>query len=289
MRDLDQLFAAYPLPLDDWIQATIDWMILHLRPLFLTIRWPVARTLDGLEALFQGLPVWLFLAILCLAAWRLAGRGVALFTLASFLLIGFLGLWKVAMTTFAMVTTSVLFCAVIGLPLGMLASRNDRFSATLRPLLDAMQTTPTFVYLVPIVMLFGIGNVPAVMATIIVALPPMVRLTNLGIRQVRSELVEAGYAFGCNSWQLLREVQLPMAMPTIMAGLNQSLMLSLSMVVIAALIGAGGLGLTVYQGINRLNVGLAGIAGLAIVLVAISLDRITQGLATQPGKDQERS
>jgi glycine betaine/proline transport system permease protein len=287
--DLDQLFTAYPLPLDDWIQATIDWMILHLRPLFLTIRWPVARTLDGLEALFQGSPVSVFLAILGLAAWRLAGWRVALFTLASFLLIGFLGLWKVAMTTFAMVGTSVLFCAVIGLPLGILASRNDRFSAALRPLLDAMQTTPTFVYLVPIVMLFGIGNVPAVMATIIVALPPMVRLTNLGIRQVRSELVEAGYAFGCTRWQLLREVQLPMAMPTIMAGLNQSLMLSLSMVVIAALIGAGGLGLTVYQGINRLNVGLAGIAGLAIVLVAISLDRITQGLASQPGKSQERS
>jgi glycine betaine/proline transport system permease protein len=137
---------------------------------------------------------------------------------------------------------------------------------------------------VPIVMLFGIGNVPAVMATIIVALPPMVRLTNLGIREVRADVVEAGNAFGCTRWQVLREIQLPLAMPTLMAGLNQALMLSLSMVVIAALIGAGGLGLTVYQGINRLNVGLAGIAGLAIVLLAITLDRITQG--RQPHRDQ---
>ena len=158
-------------------------------------------------------------------------------------------------------------------------SRSDSVSSVVRPILDVMQTTPAFVYLVPIVMLFGIGNVPAVIATIVVSFPPMVRLTDLGIRQASAELVEAGYAFGCTRWQLLREVQFPLAMPTIMAGLNQCLMLSLSMVVIAAPIGAGGLGRTVYQGINRLDVGLAGIAGITIVLIAISLDRITQAMS----------
>jgi glycine betaine/proline transport system permease protein len=282
--DLGSIFDNYRLPLDDWIQGAVDWLVLNLRPLFVAARWPVARTLDGLQAFLHAVPVWLVLVAVFLIAWRVAGLRVGIGGLLSFLLIGFLGLWAVAMTTLAMVLTSVLFCVLAGVPLGIACAGNDRFARAARPILDAMQTTPTFVYLVPIVMLFGIGNVPAVMATIIVALPPMVRLTNLGIREVRADVVEAGNAFGCTRWQVLKEIQLPLAMPTLMAGLNQALMLSLSMVVIAALIGAGGLGLTVYQGINRLNVGLAGIAGLAIVLLAITLDRITQG--RQPHRDQ---
>ncbi len=278
MPDLETLFKSYHIPLDTWIQAAVNWLILNLRPLFLAIRWPVARTLDGLESFLQGLPVWAFLLILILIAWRIGGWRIAVGTGLSFLVIGFLGLWSVAMTTVAMVATSVVFCVVIGVPLGIAAATSELVSRMMRPVLDAMQTTPTFVYLVPIVMLFGIGNVPAVLATIIVALPPMVRLTNLGIRQVQEELVEAGYAFGLTGRQVLLEIQIPLALPTIMAGLNQSLMLSLSMTVVAAMIGAGGLGLAVYEGINRLDVGLAGIAGLAIVLVAISFDRITQAL-----------
>ena len=279
MPDIDILFEAYQLPLDDWIQSGVDWLILNMRPVFLTIRWPVAETLDGFEAFLQAMPIWAFLLATSFLAWRIAGRRVAGFTAFSFLFIGFLGLWKVSMTSVAMVLTSVVFCVLVGVPIGVLMSRSNRVAGIVRPILDAMQTTPTFVYLVPIVMLFGIGNVPAVIATIVVSLAPVIRLTNLGIRQVSSELVEAGSAFGCTRWQLLREVQIPLAMPTIMAGLNQCLMLSLSMVVIAALIGAGGLGLTVYQGINRLDVGLAGIAGIAIVLIAISLDRITQAMS----------
>ncbi|MFO1061300.1 MAG: proline/glycine betaine ABC transporter permease [Dongiaceae bacterium] len=289
MPDLDSLFKSHRLPLDGWIQAAVDWLVHNLRPFFLAVRWPVARTLDGLDSFLQHLPVWVVLLALMLGAWRTAGWRVAIAAGLSFLLIGFLGLWAVAMTTVAMVTTSVLFCVLVGIPVGILAARSEWVSRVLRPVLDAMQTTPTFVYLVPIVMLFGIGNVPAVIATIIVALPPMVRLTDLGIRQVRAELVEAGYAFGCTPRQVLLEVQIPLALPSIMAGLNQSLMLSLSMVVVAALIGAGGLGLVVYQGINRLDVGLAGVAGLAIVLVAISLDRITQAIAAGrgPGKRED--
>jgi glycine betaine/proline transport system permease protein len=172
----------------------------------------------------------------------------------------------------------VVFCAVVGIPLGILAARSDRFATIIRPILDIMQTIPAFVYLVPIVMLFGVGIVPGIIATIVFAMPPIIRLTNLGIRQVRSELVEAAYAFGSTPWQVLWAVQFPLALRTIMAGLNQTLMLSLSMVVIAALIGSGGLGLIVYTGLGRLDVGSAALGGIGIVLLAIVLDRITQSL-----------
>jgi glycine betaine/proline transport system permease protein len=177
-----------------------------------------------------------------------------------------------------MVLTAVVFCAIVGIPLGILAARSDRFASGIRPVLDIMQTTPAFVYLVPVVMLFGVGMVPGIIATIIFALPPIIRLTNLGIRQVRGELVEAGFAFGATPRQVLFEIQIPLSMRTIMAGLNQTLMLSLSMVVIAALIGAEGLGLIVFRGIGRLDVGLAALGGIGIVLLAIVLDRITQAL-----------
>jgi glycine betaine/proline transport system permease protein len=172
----------------------------------------------------------------------------------------------------------VLFCAVIGLPLGILAARSDLFWRIVRPVLDIMQTIPSFVYLVPIVMLFGVGMTPGIIATIIFAIPPMVRLTNLGIRNVRADLIEAAHAFGSTEWQMLWDVQIPLALRTIMAGLNQTLMLALSMVVIAALIGAGGLGLTVNTGLGRLDVGGATGGGVGIVILAIVLDRITQGL-----------
>ena len=181
-------------------------------------------------------------------------------------------------STIALVLSSVLFAVAIGLPLGIWAAKRDRVEAILRPILDVMQTIPSFVYLVPIVMLFGVGMVPAVIATIIFALPPLVRLTNLGIRQVQGELVEAGRAFGSTPRQILWEIQLPLALRTIMTGVNQTLMLALSMAVIGALIGAGGLGLTVYTGLGRLDVGYAGIGGLGIVLMAIILDRVTQAL-----------
>jgi glycine betaine/proline transport system permease protein len=182
------------------------------------------------------------------------------------------------MITLAMVLCAVVFCTVVGIPLGILAGRSNRFDSALRPVLDAMQTTPAFVYLVPIVMLFSIGNVAGVLATIVFALPPIIRLTSLGIRQVHPELVEAALAFGATNWQVLRKVQIPLALPTIMAGLNQTIMMALSMVVIAALIGAGGLGAPVIRGLNSLDIGLATIGGLSIVLVAIVLDRITQSL-----------
>ncbi|MDR2224660.1 MAG: ABC transporter permease subunit, partial [Providencia sp.] len=174
--------------------------------------------------------------------------------------------------------TSLLFCIVIGLPLGIWLARSERAAKIIRPLLDAMQTTPAFVYLVPIVMLFGIGNVPGVVVTIIFALPPIIRLTILGIKQVPADLIEAAESFGASPRQMLFKVQLPLAMPTIMAGVNQTLMLALSMVVIASMIAVGGLGQMVLRGIGRLDMGLASVGGVGIVILAIILDRFTQSL-----------
>ncbi len=270
------------LPLEAWVEWFVkDWLVPNFRPAFQAAQWPVDRVLNGFDAALQALPFIAVVLVIVLLAWRVAGRGVALFSLVSLATLEAVGVWPQTMTTLSMILTAVFFCAIVGIPLGVLAASNDRAERTLRPILDIMQTIPPFVYLVPIVMLFGVGVVPGVIAIIVFALPPIVRFTNLGIRQVRSELVEAGYAFGATRWEVLRDIQLPLALRTIMAGLNQTLMLALSMAVIAALIGAGGLGLTVYTGLGRLDVGRAFIGGLGIVLLAIMLDRITQALGTQ--------
>ncbi len=272
----------FTIPLDDWINTVVrDWIVPNFRPFFQTLQVPVSGVLEGLDAFFAFVPMVVFTLVAALIAWRVAGRGVAIFTVIGLLFIDILGLWPETMTTFSMILTSVFFCTIIGVPLGILAAGHDRMWGITRPILDIMQTIPPFVYLVPIVMLFGVGMVPGIIATIIFALPPIIRLTNLGIRNVRGDLIEAAEAFGSSPWQMLWEVQFPLALRTIMAGLNQTLMLSLSMVVIAALIGAGGLGLTVYTGLGRLDVGGATIGGIGIVLLAIILDRITQALGEQ--------
>lgn len=291
----DQISDVYTLPLDDWIEVFVkEWLVPNFRPAFQAIQWPIDQVLDGLEAFLLWLPYPVFVVVVPLLAWRVAGGGVALFSLLALLFIDLLGIWQETMVTLAMILTAVAFCVLVGVPLGILAARSDRFASLLRPVLDIMQTIPPFVYLVPIVMLFGVGIVPGVIATIIFALPPVIRLTNLGIRQVQAELVEAGLAFGSTRRQLLFEIQIPLALRTIMAGLNQTLMLSLSMAVIAALIGAGGLGLTVFTGLGRLDIGRATLGGIGIVLLAIMLDRITQALgegrqAQRPGVKQSLS
>lgn len=276
----------FTLPLDDWIETVVkDWLVPNFRPFFQAIQWPVDQTLTWLDAGLQAVPVWGFILAVVLIAWRSAGRGVAMFSLLALVLLDVIQVWSQTMTTLAMIVTAVLFCALAGVPLGIAAARSDRFATVMRPILDIMQTIPPFVYLVPIVMLFGVGVVPGVIATIIFSLPPIVRLTNLGIRQVQAELVEAAYAFGSSPRQVLWDIQVPLALRTIMAGLNQTLMLALSMVVIAALIGAGGLGLVVFTGLGRLDVGSATEGGIGIVLLAIILDRITQALGEhRPGE-----
>ena len=273
-------FEDKVIPLDIWISQFINWLVEGYRWFFQLIKWPVEVTLTGFESGLQAIHPLIIIAVIALIAWRVSGVKLAVFSAISMLIIGLLGLWDDTMITLAMVFASVLFCTIAGIPLGILAGRSDRFESFLRPCLDAMQTTPAFVYLVPIVMLFSVGNVAGVLATIIFSLPPIIRLTSLGIRQVHPELIEAAVAFGATHSQVLRKVQIPLALPTIMAGLNQTIMMALSMVVIAALIGAGGLGAPVVLGLNTLDIGRATIGGLAIVLMAIVLDRITQSMGT---------
>lgn len=277
---IEQLWDG-SMPIESWINQGLDWVVLHFRPFFQTVRVPIDSTLSWVEGLLLSVPSLAMVALFGLLAWQFAGRAVALGTVVSLLIVVMLGIWPEAMVTLSLVLTSLAFCLALGLPLGILLASSDRAQRIMRPLLDAMQTTPAFVYLVPVVMLFGIGNVPGVIVTIIFALPPLVRLTNLGIRQVRPDLIEAARAYGASPAQMLIKVQLPLAMPSIMAGINQTLMLSLSMVVIASMIAVGGLGQLVLRGIGRLDMGLATVGGLGIVLLAISLDRITQA-AGQP-------
>ena len=272
----DAIFDPIRIPLDTWFADFINWLTLNYRPTFQAMKVPVEALLDGVSAVLLWLPPVAFIVLVAAMAWRVAGWRIGALAAVSFTLIGMVGLWDLTMVTLAMVAASVVVCLIIGLPLGILAARSDRFQGALRPVLDVMQTTPAFVYLVPVVMLFSIGTVAGVIATIIFALPPLIRLTDLGIRQVPEDVIEAAEAFGSSEREVLFKVRLPLALPTIMAGVNQTIMLALSMVVIAALIGAGGLGRPVVEGLNALRIGQAGIGGLAIVLLAIVLDRLTQ-------------
>ena len=271
------------LPIETWINHGLAWVVDNFRPFFQSVRVPIDGTLSWVESLLTSIPSLAMIAVLGLLAWQFAGRLIAVGAVVSLLIVAMLGIWPEAMVTLSLVLTSLVFCVVIGLPLGIFLASSDRAQNIMRPFLDAMQTTPAFVYLVPVVMLFGIGNVPGVIVTIVFALPPLVRLTNLGIRQVRPDLIEAARAYGASPMQMLLKVQLPLAMPSVMAGINQSLMLSLSMVVIASMIAVGGLGQMVLRGIGRLDMGLATVGGLGIVLLAITLDRITQSLG-QPSR-----
>ena len=286
--DIWHPFNQALIPLDQWVAAALDSVVSNFRPAFQALRAPIDATLNTTESWLLSAPAPAVLLIIGLLAWRASGWRLALGSVLSFIFIGLIGAWSESMITLSLVLTSVAFCLVIGLPLGIAAARSDKLQAVLRPLMDAMQTTPAFVYLVPVVMLFGIGNLPGVVTTIIFALPPLVRLTDLGIRQVRPDLVEAARSFGASPWQMLIRVQLPLAMPTIMAGVNQTLMLALSMVVIASMIAVGGLGQMVLRGIGRLDMGLATIGGVGIVVMAIVLDRMTQAVSRPTAKGVRR-
>jgi glycine betaine/proline transport system permease protein len=291
---------TYEIPFGEWVERGVDWLVDNAIPVFEAIQWPIDQVLSSSEGFLLWLPWWVVILGVVVISFlkngsqhfgRLAegesagtvaldvlraGWKLALLTGGFLLLTGALGYWDLTMSTLSMILTALAFCIIIGVPLGILAARNDTMDSILRPVLDAMQTIHPFVYLVPVVMLFGTGPVPGTLATIVFALPPIVRLTNLGIRQVSGSMVEAGEAFGANGRQLLFEVQLPVALPTIMAGLNQTLMLALSMVVIVALIAGGGLGQEILRAVGRLDIARAASAGLAVLLLAIVLDRISQ-------------
>lgn len=221
-------------------------------------------------------PLLMLLAIAALAYHGTRRKTVSVLIVAGLYLIGCLGLWEKLMQTLALMTVATLLTIAIGVPLGIMMSRSKTLRWVLVPVLDVMQTLPTFVYLIPVLMLFGLGKVPAIFATVIYALPPLVRLTDLGIRQVDGDLLEAAKSFGTTSWQLLLGVQLPLARPSIMAGINQSIMMALAMVVIASMIGSRGLGEDVLAGINNMDMGKGMQSGLAIVILAIVIDRISQ-------------
>ena len=262
-----------------WIDTSIDWVVVAWAPVFSAINSGVLAIQVPLEKFLLWLPWWFVMGVIGLLAWRIVGQKIAAVAVVLLFLMGVLGLLDFAIQTLAILITATLLAVGIGMPFGILGAKNDRFDAIIRPVLDGMQTMPSFVYLVPAIMLFGLGKTPAIMATIIYAVPPLIRLTNLGIRQVDPEVVEAARAFGSTSRQILVKVQLPMAVPTIMAGINQTIMMALAMVVIASMIGAKGLGIEVLNGIARLEVGRGFLGGLGIVFMAIIIDRITQGLA----------
>ncbi len=273
------LFIEYRVPLGDWVDSVVAWLTSNLAGLFDFISTVISWATDNLEkALLWPSPL-IMAGILGLLAWGARGFVFGLGSFLGFALIHSMLIWGEAMSTLSLVLVSAIIAVVIGVPLGVWAARNEVVSTILKPVLDFMQTMPAFVYLIPAVIFFGIGTVPGVFATVIFAMPPAVRLTELGIRQVDKEVVEAAEAFGAPRFKVLRSIQFPLAMPTIMAGVNQVIMLALSMVVMAGIVGAGGLGAVVYRGVTRLDVGLGFEGGLAVVIVAIFLDRMTARLS----------
>ena len=270
------------IPLAGWINDIMYWVLTNWGGFFDTVGNVILQMLLGIERFLLWLPWFVLVLVVGLLAWRVMRRWWAGLLMASFLvLIGSFGYWDLAMMTLAIVIASVILSLVIGIPTGIFMARSDRFQSILKPQLDAMQTMPSFVYLIPALMLFGLGKVPAVFATIIYAVPPVIRLTNVGIRQVSPSVVEAARAFGSSSRQTLFDVQLPLAIPSIMVGINQTTMMALAMVVIASMIGARGLGFEVLLAINRIDVGRGFEAGLSIVLMAIIIDRITSAMAAR--------
>ncbi|HCF49762.1 MAG TPA: choline ABC transporter permease subunit [Syntrophomonas sp.] len=263
-----------------YIDSSVKWMVKSWGPFFDAVSALVLSMLLEIEHILKWVPWWGWIIIVTAISWRLTRSfyktllpGVLIFS------IGMFGLWEVAMETLGIVVVAVLISLLVGIPVGIAMSSSERFNGLITPVLDAMQTMPSLVYLIPALMLFGLGKVPAVFATVIYALPPVVRLTNLGIRQVSNDIQEAALVFGASPWQMLKEVRLPLAMPSIMAGINQTTMLALSMVVIASMIGAGGLGEEVLKATNRVAAGKGFEAGWAIVVLAIVIDRISQATA----------
>lgn len=269
------------LPVGDTVEFAVDWIEGNFG-LFLDL---TSKQLDllisGLKDALLFLPPEFFIPGISLISYFAGKRNIKLAagTAFGFFLIENMELWELSMETLAIVLSSALLALIIGIPLGILSAKNNILFHVVKPALDFMQTMPSFVYLIPALIFFGLGNVPGMIATVVFAMPPAIRLTNLGIRQVPKELTEVADAFGSTGWQKLSKVELPVALPTIMAGVNQCIMLSLSMVVVAAMIGARGLGYQVLFGIQRVDIGMGFEAGLAIVIIAIFLDRITQYLS----------
>ncbi|HHT7082289.1 proline/glycine betaine ABC transporter permease [Bacillus anthracis] len=266
------------IPLGEWVDSFVASLYEHFEGLFRGFSYIIGGFVDLLTNFLIIIPAILMIILLCFFIWYTTRKvSLVIFTLIGLLFILNINYWAQTMQTLALVLTSVIISIIVGIPIGILASQNERFSKFLKPTLDFMQTMPAFVYLIPAITFFGVGVVPGIIASVIFAMPPTIRFTDLGIRQVPEDLIEAANAFGSTASQKLFKVQLPLATGTIMAGVNQSIMLSLSMVVTASLVGAPGLGVDVYRSVTQVNIGMGFEAGLAIVVIAIILDRITQG------------
>jgi glycine betaine/proline transport system permease protein len=271
---------GFRIPIGSWVATGVDWIKANLDGLLDVVSFIVTFLVDGLTSLLLLPYFFVVIAIAALIAWVVRSWQLALGTIISFALIVAMGLWVPAMQTLALVLVAAVIAVLIAVPLGIWSARNATVRAVLKPVLDFMQTMPAFVYLIPAIVFFSIGVVPGLVATVIFALPPGVRLTELGIRGVDSETVEAGQAFGAKPGQILRGIQLPLAMPTILAGINQVIMLALSMAVIAGMAGADGLGKMVVEAISTVNIAKGVEAGLGVVLIAVFLDRVTAALGT---------
>lgn len=273
------------IPLGEWIADFVDFFVLHVSPATRAFSDIVEIGIDLVESGLLAVPPPIMILVFAAMAWWAARtKGLPFFAAVGFTLIWSMGFWPAAMTTLSMVVVATLLAVLFGVPLGILAGINKTMERCITPVLDVMQTMPSFVYLIPTIPLFGLGKVAAVFATLVFALPPAIRMTCLGIRQVPEELVECAEAFGATRWQRLCKLELPLAAPTILAGINQTVMLALSMVVVAAMIGAKGLGGEVWKAIQRLNVGLGFEAGIGIVIIAIFLDRILQKLGVRASR-----
>jgi glycine betaine/proline transport system permease protein len=266
------------LPLAKNVDHLVEWLTINFEWFFDAITMVLEGFVDGMVDLLLLIPALLLIAGIGFLAWKVSKWRLATFSVIGFLLIYNLGYWEEMIETLALVLTAVFISIIIGIPLGIWASQNKMVKQIVTPILDFMQTMPAFVYLIPAIFFFNIGVVPGVVASVIFSMPPTIRLTVLGIQQVPEDIIEASEAFGSTTRQRLLKVQLPLAMPTIMAGINQSIMLALSMVVIASMVGAPGLGTEVYRAVTQIKTGIGFEAGLSIVIIAIVLDRITQNI-----------
>ncbi|WP_374652848.1 choline ABC transporter permease subunit [Dongia sp.] len=269
------MITANKIPFGLWCKAIVDWMKENLEWFFDIVTFVIKGIVDGTSGSLLAMPSLVFIVGIAALAFALQRSWkLVIFTILGLLLVLNFGLWKETIETLVLVLYSTFASLLIGVPIGILASRRPWVYQAMSPVLDLMQTLPTLVYLVPVLFFFGLGFVPGLVATVIFVVPAPIRLTYLGISQVQKPLIEAGESFGCTRWQLLVKVKLPAAMPTIMAGVNQTIMLSLSMVVIAAMVGANGLGKPVLRALAQANVPLGAESGLAIVILAIILDRM---------------
>lgn len=267
--------------LGDYVNQFVSFLDTNLEGLFNFIRFISSSTINFIDDMLVAMPWWIFILIIFILGWYFKSIFSGILYGFFIFLIGSFGLWEDMMTTIAIILAAVIICLIIGIPIGIWMAFNKGFSNVMRPILDAMQTMPSFVYLIPAIFFFGLGNVSAIFATLIYALPPVIRLTELAIRGVDKEVIESAQSFGSSRGQMLRKVQLPQAMPTIMAGVNQTTMMALAMVVIASMVGAKGLGEQVLVAINRIDIALGFEAGISIVFLAVIIDRVTNGVAAK--------